>query len=62
MELHKVMSVTCSCMPNFLFVCFMSEVGRSAQSYGIDHFLVFLIVWVLFIKFWGRLRGDLCYM
>ena len=38
----------------------MRLTGRSVQSYGIDHFVVFLVVWVLFPKFWGRVRGDLC--
>ena len=48
---HKI--VSCSGVPN----CF--SFGRSVQSYENDHFLVFLTVWVLFLKFLGRLRSGL---
>ena len=38
--------------------------GRDRQGrvlkFENDHFLVFLAAWVLFPKFWDKLRGDLC--
>ena len=38
--------------------------GRDRQGkvlkFENDHFLVFLAAWALFLKFWGKLRGDLC--
>ena len=43
----------------FIFIYGRDRQGR-VLKFENDNFLVFLAAWVLFPKFWGKLRGDLC--
>ena len=55
-------NVTFSGMLNCFFLLFY-ECGWQGVVLKViknDHFLVFLAIFVLFLKFLGRLSGDLC--
>ena len=55
-------SVTCVCVLNWFCVVFGTILpGRRVQSYGKRFFIVFLVVWIIFPKFSGRLRSALYY-
>ena len=61
LKLHRIKECYMYCVHN----CFILFDDRDWQG-GVlklmksDHFLVFLAVWVVFPKFLGRLRGELC--
>ena len=63
LKLHKIKRVSRVVSCPFFFILFYerSWQGGVFRVMKKEHFLVLFAVWVLFLKFIGRLRSDLCY-
>ena len=61
LKLHNIISVSHAVACPVVFILFYerSWQGRAFKVMKTGHFLVFLTVWVLFLKFLGRLRSSL---
>ena len=59
---HKSAKLSCVsfCVTVFILLCDRGRQGSVLKRTKNDHFQVFLAVWVFFLRFLGRLRGDLC--
>ena len=44
----------------WLFFCFMIKTSREVNSQLLIMIILFLVIWIIFIKFFGRLKGGLC--
>ena len=62
LELHKIIRVLHKVACSIVFILFYEQSwqGEVFKVMKTDHILVLLVVWVLFLKIWGRLRGELC--
>ena len=63
LEMHEMIRISylVACPLAFNLFCDRGQQGGVLKPTKNDHFLVFLVVWVLFHKFLGRLRSDLYY-
>ena len=62
LKLHKIIRVSHAVACPIVFILFLKQSWQREvfKTVKINHFLVFLAVWVLFIKIFDRLRGGLC--
>ena len=58
-EMIKKLRHEVACPMGFDLLCDRGQQGGVFKPTKNDHFQIFLAVWVLFPKFFGRLRGEL---
>ena len=62
LELHKIIRVLHKVACSIAFILFYEQSwqGEVFKVMKTDHIFVLLAIWVLFLKIWVRLRGELC--